>query len=56
MGAVVTDPTGDADARDDEDSGLGEPMAKLGDDGEEGDDELKFETSTPNSNASEVSV
>jgi hypothetical protein len=40
MDAVVTDPAGDVNARDDEGSGLGEPVAELG------DDELKLETST----------
>jgi hypothetical protein len=50
MDAVVTGPAGDVDARDDEDSGLGEPVAELGDGGEGGDDELKLETSTPNGN------
>lgn len=50
MDAVVTDPAGDVDTRDDEDSGLGEPVAELGDGGEGDDDELKLETSTPNGN------
>jgi hypothetical protein len=47
MDAVVTDPAGDVDTRD---SGLGEPVAELGDGGEGDDDELKLETSTPNGN------
>jgi len=59
MDAVVINPARgvDIDATgDDEDDGLGEPVAELGGDGKGNDDELKLEASTPNSNASKVSV
>jgi hypothetical protein len=56
MDTMVADPAGNVDARDDEDSGLGEPVAELGGGDEEGGDKLKLETSTPNSNTGEASV
>jgi hypothetical protein len=60
--AVVIDPTGgvdNGDTGDEQDDGLGESVAELGDDDEDGegdDDELELETSTSNSDTGKVSV
>ena len=62
MDAVVIDPAGGVDiddTGDEEDDGLGEPLAELGDDDEDDEedgDELELETSMLNSTTGKVSV